>query len=123
MWNQKALAGHINEAGRKMLSVDMDKETEEDAFPGIDKATDNGSVAAKDGKDKKKGGAGAAATAKGKKVTQVLSKEDIEETRNEELRALEEHILCLSRQGQSVSLSSLKYAVIFLSSDFPRPAL
>ncbi|KAK2182711.1 hypothetical protein NP493_340g02072 [Ridgeia piscesae] len=38
MWNQKALAGHINEAGRKMLSVDMDKETEEDAFPGIDKA-------------------------------------------------------------------------------------
>ena len=103
MWNQKALAGHINEAGRKMLSVDMDKETEEDAFPGIDKATDNGSVAAKDQKDKKKGGAGAAATAKGKKVTQVLSKEDIEETRNEELRALEEHILCLSRQGQSVS--------------------
>ena len=102
MWNQKALAGQINEAGRKMLSLDMDKDAEEDAFPGMDKATEAGSVAMTSQKDKKKGGAAAAAAAaggaKGKKATTVSSKEEMEETKNEELRALEEHILCLSRQ-------------------------
>ena len=101
MWNQKALAGHINEAGRKMLSLDMDKDTEEDTFPGMDKATEAGSVAMTSQKDKKKGGATVAGGAKGKKVTTVSSKEEMEETRNEELRALEEHILCLSRQCES----------------------
>ena len=97
-WNQRSLASNINDAGKKLLANQPDKKalvTEQEAMEGDggllpgDMLTDTGSLTLQALKRKKQ-----------KKNVQIAGRDDMgENTGNEELKALEAHMLRLSKQG------------------------
>ncbi|KAK3102398.1 hypothetical protein FSP39_011137 [Pinctada imbricata] len=108
-WGQKQLANNLNEAGRKLLNLgdsDDSKEakkhskeptemTDKGALTGEDNSGDEKTDAASDSMPlhslKKK---------RAKRTGQTASREDQEGPVNEELKALEAHMLSLSKQAQ-----------------------
>ena len=112
MWGQRSLASNINQAARDLLSLDAESRDVAPSAPPAEEAangdaTETGSVTLTALK-KKRGGAVGAVTGGGgggggggRKGNYTLSsKEDGSGTGNEELKALEAHMLRLSKQGQ-----------------------
>ena len=96
-WGQKTLANNINEAGRRLLSVDGAAEAskyegDKDQDPeGSVAETETGSMSLWALKKKKGGGGGKSRAGKDDDGGSVV---------NEELRALEAHMMKVSRAGE-----------------------
>ena len=125
MWGQRSLASNINQAARDLLSMDSEQMREVVAPASNAPAeegnngdtTETGSVTLTALKKKRGGGAGGGATGAvtttgggggGRRGNFTFSsKEDGAGTGNEELKALEAHMLRLSKQGGSCKLMLL----------------
>ena len=91
-WGQRALASNLNSAVRELLALDTDKERGAMLDDSLlaEGTTESGSVTLANLKKKK-----------GRKTASLPSgKEDIVSVGNEELKALEAHMLRLSKQGE-----------------------
>ncbi|ESO99725.1 hypothetical protein LOTGIDRAFT_238729 [Lottia gigantea] len=100
-WGQKTLANNINEAGRKLLSIeglDKDKQQQDAGDKAVepsesmilDTNVDPGMMTLQALKRKRKGRNGP-----------ITSKDDMDGTVNEELKALEAHILRMTKTSQN----------------------
>ena len=99
-WGQKSLANNINEAGRRLLSVDgpadsskYDGDKDQDAEGSVTE-TESGSMTLMALKKRKGGGGGG-----GGGKSRAGKEDDVGNVVNEELRALEAHMMKVSRAG------------------------
>jgi hypothetical protein len=102
-WGQKAVANNLNDTGRKLLAMDTSDQkgdmkdgkqnamnTNATEFSTLDQVTDSGALTL-------------VALKKRRTKTKVLgSKEETDGPVNEELKALEAHMLRLSKQGKDI---------------------
>ncbi|ELU16988.1 hypothetical protein CAPTEDRAFT_224115 [Capitella teleta] len=88
-WGQRSLASHLNDCGRRLLAQDSSAAREAMTTEGGDAITETGSLTL-----------AALKKRKGKKGGLVSGKEECFSTGNEELKALEAHMLRLSKQAQ-----------------------
>jgi hypothetical protein len=89
-WGQRTLASNLSAAARELLATDIDRSAIDEALLGNDPTTETGSVTLAALKRKKRG-----KTA----TSQPSGKDEMTFAGNEELKALEAHMLKLSKQG------------------------
>ena len=106
-WGQKQLANNLNEAGRRLLNLETEEPTKETKKKEKEptELTDKGALSGGEnsGDDKTEASDSmplhSLKKKRAKRTGQTASKEDAEGPVNEELKALEAHMLSLSKQG------------------------